>query len=194
MRNSASPASKKDKRKQASEGVSHRPDALAAHDLPNPTAAHHETPPRGQGDGADNTGKPLEKASLSPVSCIPKFGETLRRAREERGLSVHDLASLTRISVRWIVSLEADRFSELPASVFVIGYVRNLAQALSINSEELLSRFRAQRENQEAASKVGPHRTDRFENAMKQRRLLIWTVGVALVAVLSLLLLYLRKR
>ena len=119
---------------------------------------------------------------------------TLRRARERKAMSVHDLATLTRISARWIAALEQERFEQLPATVFVVGYVRNLARALGVDPSDLLSRYRAQRQTQDAALLTAASGGDRFETAMRQRKYLVFTVLAVAVGLLALLGLLLQRR
>lgn len=69
------------------------------------------------------------------------LGSYLRKERDVRGLSVAEIAQSTRIPVRLLRHLENDDFDELPADVFVRGYLRAYARALGIPDQELLSRF-----------------------------------------------------
>lgn len=131
-----------------------------------------------------------ESVELQPV----RFGATLTQARERKGMSIHDVAALTRISARWIAALEQERFEQLPAAVFVVGYVRNLARALGVDSDDLLSRYRAQRQTQDAALATAGSGADRFETAMRQRKSLIFTIFAVAVGVLALLALFLQRR
>jgi cytoskeletal protein RodZ len=52
------------------------------------------------------------------------LGLLLRGARETRGLSVDDLSSATRIKPRHLHALEEERLGDLPAPVFVRGFIR----------------------------------------------------------------------
>ncbi|RKI62558.1 molecular chaperone DnaJ, partial [Corallococcus sp. AB049A] len=60
-------------------------------------------------------------------------GELLRRVREARGLSIHQLADRTRISVRHLENVEADRYSALPTTVYLRGILMNLARELGLD-------------------------------------------------------------
>jgi hypothetical protein len=86
------------------------------------------------------------------------FGAMLQRAREDRGLSVQDIAQRTRISARWVEALEAARLDVLPAQVFVSGYVRSYARAVGLPTEEVLGRYQAlaaEHDQRAAASERG---------------------------------------
>lgn len=124
----------------------------------------------------------------------PEFGATLRKLREKKGLSIHELATTTRISARWIAALEQEKFDQLPAAVFATGYVRNLARALGIDPDELLSRYRTQRQSQDAAMLTGASGGDRFETAMRQRIYLVITVLTVLVGLIALIAIVIQRR
>jgi hypothetical protein len=69
------------------------------------------------------------------------FGGRLRDKREERHLSLGDLARLTKIPERSLERLEAGRFDELPAEVFVRGFVRSYARAVGLDPEDMARRY-----------------------------------------------------
>jgi hypothetical protein len=60
-------------------------------------------------------------------------GELLRRVRESRGLSLPQLAERTRISSKHIENVEADRYSALPATVYLRGMLMSLARELNLD-------------------------------------------------------------
>ena len=66
------------------------------------------------------------------------IGEALRSTRERRGLSIDDVARDTRISPRFLEALEAEQFDELPAPVYVRGFLRSYASYLKIEAQPLL--------------------------------------------------------
>lgn len=66
------------------------------------------------------------------------IGETLRSTREHRGLGIEQVAQDTRISARFIEALEAEQFDELPAPVYVRGFLRSYANYLKIDPQPLL--------------------------------------------------------
>ena len=66
------------------------------------------------------------------------IGVTLRSARIQRGLSIEQVAQDTRISARFIEALEDEAFSELPAPVYVRGFLRSYANYLKVDATPLL--------------------------------------------------------
>lgn len=72
---------------------------------------------------------------------MASLGSYLRTERELRELSVAEIAQTTRIPVRVLLNLEGDAHDDLPADVFVRGYLRAYARALGVPEEELLCRY-----------------------------------------------------
>lgn len=67
----------------------------------------------------------------------------LREGRIERGLSVADVARTTKIQARILEEIEAGRSDELPADVFVRGFIRNYARCVGLSESEALARYAA---------------------------------------------------
>lgn len=84
-----------------------------------------------------------EAVSEETQTPAPAIGPSLKQAREARGLSVEDVASHLRLSVRQIHALENDEFSALPEATITRGFIRNYARLLEISSEPLLESYRA---------------------------------------------------
>ena len=74
-------------------------------------------------------------------------GAFLRKVREIRGLELGDIAQRTKISERYLRALEEEEFGDMPAAVYVRGYVTEYARALRLDpqraAESYLVRYRA---------------------------------------------------
>jgi cytoskeletal protein RodZ len=66
------------------------------------------------------------------------IGSTLRNARVQRGLTIDQVAQDTRISARFLEALEAEMFDQLPAPVYVRGFLRSYANYLRVDPQPLL--------------------------------------------------------
>lgn len=68
-------------------------------------------------------------------------GSLLRQARTSRGLSLQELSSITRIPRVSLMNLENDAFEELPAQVFVRGFLRNVARELKLGEQSIIDLY-----------------------------------------------------
>lgn len=71
-----------------------------------------------------------------------RVGEDLREARLTLGASVEDMAEHLRINRRYIHALEEGRVKDLPGSTYAVGFVRSYANALGLDPDEAVRRFR----------------------------------------------------
>ena len=69
------------------------------------------------------------------------FGNCLRRAREEKSLTVGDVSASTKVPRSAIELLESGSLSGLPAHVFVRGFIRSYAKAVGIAEAQPLGLF-----------------------------------------------------
>jgi cytoskeletal protein RodZ len=69
------------------------------------------------------------------------FGSCLRRAREKRQLSLRDIAGATKIPRSLLELIEASQLDDLPADVFVRGFIRSYARAVGTDENEPLHGF-----------------------------------------------------
>lgn len=85
------------------------------------------------------------------------FGESLRRERELRGITLPELASATKITIRHLRALEQDQFEQLPGGVFNRGFVRAVARYMNLDEHYWVGEFvRAAREEPEVLARYAP--------------------------------------
>jgi len=73
------------------------------------------------------------------------LGSYLKRVREEKGISIEQVAYATRISLKMLAALEDDDHSALPAPTFVRGYLQAYAKDGHIDTQELRVRYQHHR-------------------------------------------------
>ncbi|RAP76195.1 helix-turn-helix domain-containing protein [Paenibacillus montanisoli] len=66
------------------------------------------------------------------------LGDLLRKAREQRKLTLDDIQELTKIRKRYLEAIEEGTYSVLPGSFYVRAFVKNYAEAVGLDSEEVL--------------------------------------------------------
>jgi cytoskeleton protein RodZ len=71
------------------------------------------------------------------------FGGTLRRAREQRGISVREISARTKISIAALEALERNDVSKLPGGIFSRAFVRAYAHEVGLDPDETVREFLA---------------------------------------------------
>ena len=60
-------------------------------------------------------------------------GPDLKRFREARGVSLRQMANMTKIGTRFLEYIEEDRFAFLPAAVYLRGFLQEYARTVSLD-------------------------------------------------------------
>lgn len=69
------------------------------------------------------------------------FGARLKREREQRGVTLDDIALSTKIGKRFLSALEEEHFEQLPGGIFSKGFVRAYARHLGIDEEQAVADY-----------------------------------------------------
>lgn len=87
------------------------------------------------------------------------IGETLRRERLRRNLDLKQVSDELKISVRFLQDMEAGNFEKLPGGVFAKAFVRQYAQLLELDADEIAKDVQHQLEPQAGPSLLAetPH-------------------------------------
>ena len=112
-------------------------------------------------------------------------GETLARARVERGLSVEDLSEQTRIRAGLIRQIEADNFDGCGGAVYARGHLRSLCKIVGLDPGELVAEFDRAHSDEPAPALVPVPAVDPHDAARAERKQPNWAaaMGVALVVI-----------
>lgn len=68
-------------------------------------------------------------------------GRSVAAKREERGLSIEQVASATRVRAEYLRALESDEIGRLVAPVYATGYLRTYATYLGLDADELAAQL-----------------------------------------------------
>ena len=68
-------------------------------------------------------------------------GAILKDARQSLGLTLGDVAAMTRIPRTMLTHLEGDRYDEYSADVFVRGHIRSYSRELKLDPEAVIQAF-----------------------------------------------------
>jgi cytoskeletal protein RodZ len=73
---------------------------------------------------------------------MESVGQKLRETREQHNFSLEQVARDTHISKQYLEALETEQFSAIPGETYIIGFLRNYAEYLSLNPEEIVSLYK----------------------------------------------------
>lgn len=110
-------------------------------------------------------------------------GETLVRARQDRGLSVEDISAKTRIRTGLIRAIESDDFGRCGGTVYARGHIRGIARAIGIDPEPLIAEFDDSHAGEADAPIVPEAAVDRHVAARVDRHAPNWTAAMVVTLV-----------
>lgn len=92
--------------------------------------------------GSEKSGSGKTGSASETVSTHEHVGVILRRAREERDLTIDMVADELMIRRFYLDVLEKGIFEDLPERVYAIGFVKNYASYLGLDSRTMVEQFK----------------------------------------------------
>lgn len=72
---------------------------------------------------------------------MPTVPEKLRAAREAKGLSIHQIAEITKIKTEHVRAIEEGNFDVFTAPVYIRGFVRSYGNAVRLDTKQLVDQL-----------------------------------------------------
>src|SRR4029079_8548846 len=124
-----------------------------------------------------------EAPEAEPVPEVPPtVGERLRAAREQKKLSLEDVAAQTRIPQRHLASIETAEWDSLPAPTYTLGFAKSYASIVGLDRADIGNQLREEMGGQRFAATS----SDAFEPADPARTM---PKGLVLGAILAVVVL-----
>lgn len=122
---------------------------------------------------------------------MSELGARLKQARQDKGVSLNDIAADTKIAVPTLEALERSDFGKLPGGIFGRAFVRAYALAVGVEPESAVNDFlteygRWEKERERTAKRPEISADDR-EFVERQRRALRTVRTVLIVAAIGML-------
>ncbi|MBF0369145.1 MAG: helix-turn-helix domain-containing protein [Magnetococcales bacterium] len=116
--------------------------------VPKKKPLRGKEPSLGEPDGqGEEQQPPTEAPNQAPPAnsggAALAVGQTLREAREAKGLTLRELSRTTRIRDFHLNALENGELDKLPGNTFVVGFLKIYAKALDLPEKELVAQFSA---------------------------------------------------
>ncbi len=77
-------------------------------------------------------------------------GTILKKAREEKGWTYHDVEERIKIRARYLAALEAEEYNILPGQTYTRGFLRTYSKLLGLHSDDIINLYNASFENEPA--------------------------------------------
>jgi curved DNA-binding protein CbpA len=101
----------------------------------------------GAAEAADNEAVldelPPEPRLEPKVLPEPVTGADLKRVREAKGVALKDIAAASKIGRRFLEYIEADRHADLPAPVYLRGFLQEYARAVGLDPQRTAGSYLA---------------------------------------------------
>jgi len=104
--------------------------------------------------GGRRAGRSPGDAGMAGAEGDESFGARLRRTREEKGLTLAFVAEKIKVSRTTLLALEAGRLADLPAPVYVRGFIRSYARAIGVADTDPVMLFDRAIEARDAAEQA----------------------------------------
>ncbi|PYF04771.1 cytoskeletal protein RodZ [Ureibacillus chungkukjangi] len=106
---------------------------------------------------------------------MTELGTRLKEARLSKGYSLDDLQEITKIQKRYLVAIEEGNYSIMPGTFYVRAFIKQYAEAVGLDAEEVLSEFKKEipdQQKEEVAQSISQSPTRRKLNTRSTNRLL----------------------
>ncbi len=87
---------------------------------------------------------------------MARLGDALRLQREAMGVTMQQAAEDTRIREKFLQAIESGDYQSLPGTVYTKGFLRNYAQYLNLEPEEMLAFYTGERGGSEPVRSFAP--------------------------------------
>lgn len=82
---------------------------------------------------------------------MKSIGETLKEAREGKGISIQQVAMDLNISKEYLAALENEEFDIFPAEAYLLGFLRNYSEFLGLDVEKNITLYKNYKISEEPA-------------------------------------------
>ena len=117
---------------------------------------------------------------------MASIGEQLKQIREDKNISLEEVANATKISKRYLQAIEEGNYSLVPGQTYVIGIIRNYARYLGLDPKPIIEQYsKLILPNDDDIKPVAMTRGNQKNN---QRRVARKRVGILVIVIVFLIL------
>lgn len=123
---------------------------------------------------------------------VTGLGDRLKEARKAKGFTLDDLQEITKIQKRYLLGIENEEYNTMPGSFYVRAFIKQYAEAVDLDADEMLSLYKGSAETVEAVEeeerqKVAPTLTRSRSRSTNQLTQVMPKIIVALFIIVIIL-------
>ena len=122
---------------------------------------------------------------------MTELGKFLREKREEKGMSLEELQTATKIQKRYLVAIEEGNYGVLPGAFYARAFIKNYCEAVGLHYETIFDEYAHEipKSAKEPATEFEPRsKRERTgvaeENTLLKRLVPVFLIGVLIIVVL----------
>lgn len=126
---------------------------------------------------------------------LTELGKLLKGKREEKGMSLEELQTSTKIQKRYLAAIEEGNYDVLPGTFYARAFIKNYCEAVGLNYETIFDEYAHEipKAVKESATEFEPRsKRERSsvneENSFLKRLILILLIGGLIIALLFLVM------
>ena len=97
------------------------------------------------------------------------LGDLLRKAREEKNLSLNDIEKETNIRKLYIKAIEDGDYDKLPGEVFLKGFIKTYAKFLGMDGQAMVAQYKAEKNGAAPAADTAAAPQQEEQEASEQK-------------------------
>lgn len=138
--------------------------------------------------------EPSGQAKSEPQN--ERVGDILRKERITRRIALETIAKDLKLNVRYVRSLEANDYNDLPADPYIRVYLRSLAKYLLLDSEAILKKFYEERGIHDEKLRKGSDTQIAITMVEKEKKMSVkpWMIIVGVILLLALISLFANRK
>ena len=135
-------------------------------------------------------------STVKPEALVPppdRVGDTLRKERVTRRITLETIAKDLKLNVRYIKAIEANQYHDLPPDPYIRVYLRTIAKYLLLDPEKILNAFFAEsgivreKSTREISAKI------KMNGMESEKSYKPWIIIIGIIVVLAIVSLVTNK-
>lgn len=125
---------------------------------------------------------------------MESIGEKLRSVREQKKLTIREVAKDTNIAPRYIEALENEEFDRFPGETYIMGFLRSYSEYLKIDADDVIQSYKGHKIGESATPleeltrPTKPELVVNMQNIYNNHRYVLFAGAAVVVIIIAVLI------